>query len=320
MTMNGTISDDGSTPGHANGGSKGRWFIFVAAVLWSTSGLFAKAPVLSEWSFEDRGMLLAFWRALFAGMVLVPFLFPLSRRPGPSWWNWRLIPAGIFFAVMNFTFLKAMTLTTAANAIWLQYTAPVWVILIGVGLLGERSVFRDFVMVACALVGVAIIVSCEWNYGPDQARSRAGVVWSLAAGATLAGVMLSLRELKELPVVWTTAVCHFSAALMMAPLVLVQHGLPSPKLLGWMVMFGALQLSVPYLFFAKGLRTTTSHEASCIALLEPLFVPLWVYLCWRNDGEYRAPDWWTWLGGSVMLVGLLVRYWPHAARRTELPG
>ena len=309
------IVAEGLNSSRSKGGLNGRWLIFIAAVLWSTSGLFAKAPVLSEWALNDRGMLLAFWRALFAGTVLLPFLLPLSRRPGPSWWNWRLIPAGLLFAVMNFTFLKAMTLTTAANAIWLQYTAPAWVILIGVGLLGERAVLRDYIMVACAMLGVAIIVGCEWSFGPDPARSRAGILWSLAAGATLAGVMLSLRQLKELPVVWTTAVCHFSAAMMLAPFVLVQHGLPSLKLTGWMALFGAFQLSIPYLFFAKGLRTTTSHEASCIALLEPLLVPLWVYWCWRSDGQYRPPDWWTWLGGGVMLAGLLVRYWPAARFR-----
>ncbi len=293
----------------------GRGLILLASLMWSTSGMFAQAPVFQQWSLAERGMLLAFWRAVFAAAVLVPLLIPLARRPGRSWWDPRLIPAGIFFAVMNLTFLKAMTLTTAANAIWLQYTAPAWVILVGVNVLRERAILRDWVMVGSAMLGVTLIVFFEWHSGLEQAQNRAGVVWALVAGATLAGVMLSLRSLKELPVVWTTFVCHFSAAVILAPLVLFDHRLPSGRLLGWMAVFGSVQLAIPYLCFARGLRTTSSHEAACIALLEPLLVPFWVFVCWRHSPDYRGPAWWTWLGGGIICLGLVARYAPVLLRR-----
>ena len=255
-------------------------------------------------------MQLAFWRALFAGLAMLPFV----RR---ATWTWRILPVAVCFALMNFSFLKAMTLTAAANAIWLQYTAPAWVLLVGVGWLGEKAIRRDYAMVLCAIVGVAVIVFCEWRLGPAQARNRAGVLWSLASGITLAGVMLGLRQVKDLSVVWVTCVCHFSAAAFLSPVVLTQYALPSPALAGWMFLFGAFQFAVPYLFFARGLRTITSHEASCIALLEPLMVPAWVFLCWGTHPEYRPPDWWTALGGAIMLLGLLIRYWPGRMSRPD---
>jgi len=101
--------------------TKARLLVLAAAVLWSTSGVFVKAPHLKGWS----GPALAFWRAAFACVVL----WPLVRRPQ---WSWKLIPATATFAVMNYTYLTAMAKGTAANAIWLQSTAPVWVLLAGV--------------------------------------------------------------------------------------------------------------------------------------------------------------------------------------------
>src|SRR5262245_497211 len=103
----------------------GRLCVVAAAVLWSSSGLFAKAPIFDDWPIESRGVLLAFWRATFAGLLLIPAV----RRPK---WDRKLIPLCIAFTAMNVTYLSAMTETTAANAIWLQSTAPWWVFLVGV--------------------------------------------------------------------------------------------------------------------------------------------------------------------------------------------
>ena len=109
----------------------GRLLILVAAVMWSTSGFFAKSPFFMDWPLQldgmpVRGPLLAFWRSVFATIVLLPFV----RRPR---WTPKLIPMVLAYAVMNYTFLNAMTLTTEANAIWLQHTAPVWVSHIALG-------------------------------------------------------------------------------------------------------------------------------------------------------------------------------------------
>ena len=100
-------------------------WIVAAALLWSSGGLFVKAPIFAEWPEAERGPLLAFWRAVFAAAVLVP----LVRRPR---WRRDLLPLLGAFPLMSVAYLSSMTLTTAANAIWLQSTAPWWVFLIGV--------------------------------------------------------------------------------------------------------------------------------------------------------------------------------------------
>ncbi|MEM7314546.1 MAG: DMT family transporter, partial [Planctomycetota bacterium] len=246
---------------------RGRVLVILAAVLWSTSGLFAKAPFLEAWPPAERGMVLAFWRTLFASLALLPFI-------GRPVWTWRLVPATVSFALMNISFLLAMTCTTAANAIWLQYTAPAFVFLGGVLFLGERVVRGDITMVVLGMVGVLIILACQWTWGEKTGTDRIGTLWGLAAGITLAGVMLSLRNLRDLSGFWVTFCCHVSATVFLAPWVLSKHGVNIGwQTAAWMAAFGIIQFGTPYLLFARGLRYITGHEASCLTLLEPLLVP-----------------------------------------------
>ena len=152
--------------------------IVLATVFWSMSGLFAKAPFLDEWPASERGIMLGFWRAVFAALALLPFI-------GRPVWNWRLVPAAIAYAIMNATFLLAMSNTTAANAIWLQYTAPVWVFLVGTFLLGEASVARDRWMVLFGMAGVAVILFFEWQNNGAADTNRIGVIYGLVAESLL---------------------------------------------------------------------------------------------------------------------------------------
>jgi len=77
--------------------------------------------------------------------------------------------------------------------------------------------------------------------------------------------------------------------------------------------FGALQMAIPYLLLIRGLRAISSQETVALGLIEPVLIPLWVYLKW---GE--SPAWWTMIGAALILVGLLMRYvvWELVARRS----
>lgn len=126
---------------------RARFLVLTAALLWSLSGFFVKAPALEGWP----GPVIAFWRAAFACVVL----WPLVRRPS---WTWKLIPMTAMFAGMNYSYLTAMAQGSAANAIWLQCTAPVWVLLVGVLVFRERSVWRDWLLVGFVAAGVGVIL------------------------------------------------------------------------------------------------------------------------------------------------------------------
>jgi drug/metabolite transporter, DME family len=264
-----------------------RLLVLAAATLWSTSGFFVKAPHLVGWP----GSVLAFWRAAFACLVL----WPLVRRPQ---WSWKLVPATATFAAMNYTYLTAMAKGSAANAIWLQCTAPVWVLLVGVLIFQERAIWRDWLLVAFAAAGVAVIL-----YFESRGASLEAVLWGLASGVFYAGVVLSLRQMRAMESAWLVALNHLVTALVLAPLAFSSSHFPGGT--QWLLLagLGIVQMGLPYVLFARGLKAIPGHEATGIGLMEPLLVPVWVYLAWREQ-----PAWWTLAGGSLILVGLAVRY------------
>jgi DME family drug/metabolite transporter len=284
-----STADDERTTTSSQG--HGRWLLAAAAVMWSSVALFAKAPLFEDWPQEGRGLMLAFWRALFAGALVLP----AARQPR---FRWRLLPMVACFPLMNATYLTAVTLTTAANAIWLQSTAPLWIFLAG-ALLGT-DVFnrRDLLPLACGLMGVGMILFFE-----VQGQARAGIACGLAAGVCYAGVVLSIRHLRAENGAWLVTLNQLTSAAVLFPYVLYKGIWPTPVQLAVLAAFGLCQMGLPYLLFARGLRSVTSQEASLIVLLEPVLVPVWAYLAWSE-----TPAWWTLAGGGLILAGLIARY------------
>ncbi len=279
---------------------RGRLLVLIAAVMWSSSGLFAKADTFASWPPESRGILLAFWRALFAGLLLLPAV----RRPQ---WDRKLLPLCALFVVMNLTYLSAMTLSTAANAIWLQSTAPWWVLLVGVIALGEPFPRKQRLPLTIGGIGLAVILWFE-----AQGQAQIGVLCGLVSGLTYAGVVMSLRSLRHLDSVWIVALALLVTAACAFPYVVYTGVWPSATQLPVLAGFGMLQMAVPYVLFARGLRSITSQEATVIGLLEPILLPVWVYLAW---GEAPAP--WTLVGGGLILAGLFLQYGVPLMRRVE---
>src|SRR6478609_5501902 len=264
-----------------------RWLVLVAAVMWSTSGFFVKSPYLADW----KGERLAFWRAAFACLAL----WPMVRRPV---WSWKLIPMTLLFVGMNYTYLTAMTEGSAANANWLQCTAPVWVLLVGVFVFGEHAVWRDWLMVAFAAVGICLIV-----YFESQGAARTAVMWGMASSFFYAGVVLSLRRLRGFDPVWLAALNHLVTALALAPFALRDSQYPSGMQWVFLAGLGIFQMAIPYVLFAHSLKRIAGHEATGIGLVEPLLLPTWAYLAWGDE-----PSRWTLIGGAFILAGLAIRY------------
>ena len=262
--------------------------------------MFAKAPVFDDWPPELRGVLLAFWRALFAGVLLVPMV----RRPR---WQPALVPLTFAFTGMNITYLSAMSFTTAANAIWLQCTAPVWVFVFSAVWGSDRFDRRDLVTLGSAALGVSLILYHELPLARSQSgvagASQWGVGLALMAGVFYAIVVMAMRYLRSEDGAWLVAVCHLVAATVLAPYVLWLGHLPSPTQLVVLAAFGLLQMGLPYWLFARGLRHISGQEAAGLGLIEPVLMPIWVYLAWSEE-----PAWWTIVGGGLILVGLVVRY------------
>jgi hypothetical protein len=271
--------------GHAPTIAAARLLVIAAAVLWSTSGFFVKAPYFQDGAEGPwPGPVLAFWRAAFACIVLLP----LVRRPP---WSWKLIPTAATFALLNYTYLTAPT-GEAASAMWrnaprslgadrgrvcVRVKAGWRRLLLAFG----RSAWESFWSVNSA--GRPSNRCCGAASGVFYAGwcCRCG----MRAMSRLAGFRQSCHDGG-----WCWPFCF-------------RNALPSG--IQWLLLagLGMVQMGLPYVFFARGLRTIPGHEAAGIGLTEPILVPIWVYLAWGDQ-----PAVWTLVGGGFILAGLAVRY------------
>ena len=272
---------------------RGRAMVVVAALLWSTSGAFVKSPPLAAIPQEGRGPLLACFRALSAAAVLAVFVRPKHVR-----WRPMLVPLVVSFASMNVLFVTALTRTTAAAAVFLQYTSTGWAFLLSAIFLGERLSRLNLVALGCAMVGIWWIVAGDWT-----TQNYAGNWLALAAGVCYAGVVVSLKWLRDEDPAWLVALCHAVAGLILLPTVLTGPLVLGPEQWTLVVLLGVVQMGLPYVLFARALRHVSTQEAALLTLIEPIANPIWVLLLW---GETVPVS--TWIGGGFIVGGLAVRY------------
>ncbi|MAT14564.1 MAG: hypothetical protein CMJ46_04760 [Planctomyces sp.] len=279
-----------------------RWigisFILMTSVMWSTSGAFVKSPPFAEMPADTRGLFLACFRAMFAGI----FLFPLALRGRFSWertMGWMLLS----FAVMNITFITAMSYTTAAAAIFLQCTSALWAPIMGVFFLGESfSRAHKFGLVPIVL---GIVLFVFWDLRPEY---LIGNLLALISGVAYAGVVVTLRRLRDHNPFYLAALNNFLSGLVVLPWLLFAgffSGPHAPETIHWVlaVAMGIVQLGLPYVLFSFGLKRVTAGEASLLVLIEPILNPLFVWLMWSIPVLMR--DVW---GGAFILTGLALRY------------
>lgn len=290
-----------------SGAWKGRLLVIAAAVLWSSSGFFAKAPIFADWPIESRGVSLAFWRATFAALMLVFFVRKIQ-------WTIRLLPMVTVFALMNWTYLSGMVHCESSLAIWLQYTAPVWVFLFSWIFWKESPRKKDWLLLAFAAVGVTVILSAEL-----AGASFKGVLFGLASGVFFAGVVVCLRGLRDLDAAWLVFLNHGITSLVFSPSLFTNSECwPHGSQWIYLALFGMFQIGLPYVLFANGLKLISSHEASGLSLLEPILVPLWVFIAWRTAADYQYPAITTLVGAGMILIGLVVSLdWPKKGTEKE---
>ena len=284
---------------NSNARRKSLVLIVIAALMWSSSGLFAKADWF-DWPPETRGIALTFWRAVFAALAVLPFV----RKPT---FRIAMVPMSLSFTIMTWAFLGAMVAGSETTTIWLQYVGPAWVAIGGLMGLGDRPNRRDGGMIGLSIIGISLIVFFESTAGGGS-TATGPVGLGLLSGVTYAGVLLSIRHLRGVDVAWIGLVNYSVSAICLAPFVIGK--IPMPTGAQWFALaaFGALQLGIPYMLFAWAVREVQSNEASLITLIEPLAVPVWTFLVWRHHPHYEYPAWWTMFGAIFIAGGFIWRY------------
>ena len=274
---------------------RGRLLILSAALLWSLAGVFIK--------FLDlHALTIVFYRSLFAALVFAPLI-----KRNEIQFNVPILTSVLSYTAAISAFVAANKLTTAANAIVLQYTAPVFVFLFTRLVWGEKISKLNGGALGVAMIGVTMI-SLDSAGEPEMA----GVALALSSGVLFAVYMVNLRRTNEVKPVYLTWINNAVCALLLLTVVKSRLALSLDQTMILAVM-GAAQLGLPYFLFSKGLQSVPLQEAALLALIEPVLNPLWVAL---TVGE--IPSIATLAGGAMILLGLGVRYvWPMLNKPAE---
>jgi drug/metabolite transporter (DMT)-like permease len=315
-TEPGGLPSAGPPPADAGAPSPtaGRLCLVLAAVLWSTSGAFTKLLTKDTgWGLDAPALhplQIACGRALFAGLSLLPLLRrrDLSFRPA-------MIGTALCFATMNALYVTAMAVGSAAVAVLLQYTAPMWMVLFCVVWLREPADHRTLASLAVGFVGVVVISAGVLAKGEEGGSPVAAAAAALGSGVAYAGVLIGLRLLRGASPRWLTVVNHLTAALALVPLLpFFWPAAPSLAQLATLILFGSVQMALPYWLAAHGLRRVGPQEAGVITLIEPVLNPLWAFLAYPQS---ETPTLFTLAGGACIVGALAWRYWPAGKGKGE---
>jgi drug/metabolite transporter (DMT)-like permease len=272
--------------------------IVLAAILFSTGGAAIKAADFGPWQ-------VASFRSGVAGLTLL-LIVPQARRA----FSWQTALVGVAYAVTLISFVLANRLTTSANTIYLQSTAPLYLLLLGPWLLREPMSRRDLPIIA-AVAGGLVLVFLGADHpsvtAPDPAR---GNLLALLSGVMYALLICGLRWLGREHAVAHRGIAavilgNFIAFLAALPMAL-PLGVHSTAGWGVILYLGVFQIAGAYLLVTRGLREVRALEASLLLLAETALNPVWSWLLLR---EVPAPL--ALAGGGLIIMATIAQ----AARR-----
>lgn len=268
--------------------------VLAAAFLFSTGGAAIKACSLTGWQ-------VAAIRAGIAAVALL-LLLPATRRG----WSLRLLPVAAAFAATTVLFAVCNKLTTAASTIFLQATAPIYIVLLGPVLLRERIRRNDLAFMAALAVGMVLFFVGDQPAADTAPQPVLGNILAAAAGLSWGLTIIGLRWLGrhagpgEDPSAAAVVSGNVLACLIALPFALpVVSSRPTDWLL--VIFLGVFQIAVAYVFLTRGVRRVTALEVSLLLLLEPVLNPLWALLV---HGERPGP--WAAVGGAIIILATAV--------------
>ncbi len=258
--------------------------LLLAALFWSLGGLLIKS---ADWP----PLAVAGGRGLVAALFLI-----LASRNLRFTFSPVQVIAALAYAGCTVLFVVATKLTAAANAILLQYTAPVWIALFGAWFLGERARRLDWIIIAITLAGMALFFG-----GGLELGGALGNLAGILSGVCFAAMTIALRRQKDGSPVESIILGNLIAFAIGLPF-MIGAPAPSPGGLAAIAALGIVQLGFSYWLYARAIRQVTALEAVIIPVLEPILNPVWVFLA---SGEKPTP--WALLGGAVVLAAVTVR-------------
>jgi len=279
--------------------TRGLLYVATAALLWSTSGLFIKVLPLGPFP-------IALWRSLVAALTMLTIMRLRGQATGIKFQPIDLACAGSYAGVL-ISFVVATKMTTAANAIFLQFSAPIYLLVLEPWAFRRPLHRRDLWAVAACLGGMALFFGGRMERG-----GMPGNLLGILSGLFLATFSLLLKWKREHEPGRNPAgaivLGNLAVAIICLPLALPLTGLSLGQASA-LAFLGIFQLGLAYLVFSAGMRYVSATAAMIVSMLEAVFNPIWVFL---GVGERPSGPA---LAGAAVILGVILWY----SLRSEAP-
>lgn len=256
--------------------------VLAASILWSTSGMFVKLIDLNP-------VAIAGYRSLIAAVIVFLFIRKFSLKL-----TWNKVLGAISYASMVILYVSALKKTTAASAILLQYTAPIYIAMLGGWLLKEKASLRDWIVIMFVIGGMVLFFLDKIGAG-----NILGNILAIISGIAMAMNAIFMRREKDADPLENVLLGCILTTLVSIPSMI--QSVPDKN--GWigLILLGVFQLGLSYVLYAKAIKHISALESVFISLIEPLLNPLWVFIA---IGE--LPGGLSILGGAVVLISVTI--------------
>ncbi|QUH26710.1 DMT family transporter [Serpentinicella alkaliphila] len=258
-------------------------YIIITAVLWSMGGLFIK---LIDWN----PIAIAGARSGIASIVMFAYL----RKPIKQF-NKNKVLGALSYVTLVFLFVSANKLTTSANAILLQFTAPIWVALLSFWFLKERPVKSDWIAIVAVMLGMVLFFIGDLGTG-----NMFGNFLAVLSGVAMAFMVIFLKLQGDSSPVEMTLLGNIFTFLLAIPFLFFIR--PTWQSIVSILILGVFQLGISYIFYTLAINHVSAVEAIIIPIIEPLLNPVWVFLVTKE-----APSSYALLGGLLVISTVIAK-------------
>ena len=252
----------------------------LAAAMWSVGGLLIKLINLHP-------LFIAGLRSFISAVIVIFYV----RKPRFTW-SFPQIAAAFAYALTVIAFVIASKYTTAANAILIQYTAPIYVALFSGWLLKEKVTYLDWLIIAVVFCGMILFFMDDID-----TRGFIGNTFALISGVGFGFFPIFMRMQKKGSPVESVILGNLIASLAGLPFIFAT--VPTHREWFYLVILGVFQLGIPYILYSYAIKYTTALEATLIPMIEPILNPLWVLIFLGEKPGVHA------IAGGVIVISAI---------------
>jgi drug/metabolite transporter (DMT)-like permease len=264
--------------------SKAIILLICTAILWSKGGFLIK---YIQW----HPVAIAGGRSILAALIMWAYV----KKPKFTWSSIQIMGA-VAYALTVILFVIANKLTTAANAILLLYTGPIYVALFSFWFLKEKITTIDWITILTVIGGMALFFMEKLSHD-----GLLGNIIAILAGISFAWLALCLRKQKDESPLESLILGNILTGIIGLPFI-IDSGIPSQQSMIALIVLGVFQLGLPYILYSKAIKHVSALDAVLIPVLEPILNPIWVFLLL---GESIGI--WPMIGGAIIIIAITIR-------------